>query len=108
MASSTQEYQRSSLLIDPHDRERVLEAFRRWGYLQAQLDPLGHYLAPQMVPELDVQGDFANEARRYYCGTIAAEFMHIPDAARRDWIHERLEGEPAAVDQEQMLTLLDK
>src|SRR5436305_12922307 len=108
MASTTQEYQRSSLLIDPQYRERVFETFRRWGYLQAQLDPLGQYLAPQMVPELDVQGDFANEARRYYCGTIAAEFMHIQDAARREWIQERLEGEPAPVDQKHILELLTK
>ncbi|PYY00138.1 MAG: 2-oxoglutarate dehydrogenase E1 component, partial [Acidobacteria bacterium] len=108
MASTTQEYQRSSLLIDPQDRERVFETFRRWGYLQAQLDPLGQYFAPQMVPELDVQGDFADEARRYYCGTIAAEFMHIPDVARREWIQERLESEPAPVDQKHILELLTK
>src|SRR5436853_1578411 len=108
MASTTQEYQRTPVLIDPNDRERVFEAFRRWGYLQSQLDPLGQYLAPQMVPELDVQGDFANEARRYYCGTIAAEFMHIQDAARREWIQERLEGEPAPVDQKHILELLTK
>jgi len=108
MASSTQEYQRSSLLIDQHDRERVFEAFRRWGYLQAQLDPLGQYLAPQAVPDLDIQGDFANEARRFYCGTIAAEFMHIPDPARREWIQERLESEPEPVDQKHILELLTK
>ena len=108
MASSTQEYQRSSLLIDPHDRERVFEAFRRWGYLQAQLDPLGQYLAPQAIPELDIQGDFANEARRFYCGTIAAEFMHIPDAARREWIQERLESEAEPIDQKHVLELLTK
>ena len=108
MASTTQEYQRSALLIDPHDRERVFEAFRRWGYLQAQLDPLGQYLAPQAVPELDIQGDFADEARRYYCGSLAAEFMHIQDATRREWIQQRLETEPAPVDQKHILELLTK
>src|SRR5438477_4042406 len=108
MASTTQEYPRGSFLIDPHDRERVFEAFRRWGYLQAHLDPLGQYLAPQMVPELDIQGDFADEARRYYCGTIATEFMHIPEAARREWIQQRLETEASAVDQKHVLELLTK
>src|SRR5690349_5278443 len=108
MASTTQEIPRSSFLIDPQDRERVFEAFRRWGYLQAQLDPLGQYLAPQAVPELDVRGDFADEARRYYCGTIAAEFMHIPDAARREWIQERLERQPAPMDKKYVLELLTK
>jgi 2-oxoglutarate dehydrogenase E1 component len=108
MASTTQEYPRGSFLIDPHDRERVFEAFRRWGYLQARLDPLGQYLAPQMVPELDVQGDFAEEARRYYCGSIAAEFMHIPDPARREWIQQRLESDPPAMNQKHVLELLTK
>src|SRR5690349_10426750 len=108
MASTTQEYSRSSLLIDPHDRERVFEVFRRWGYMQAQLDPLGQYLAPQHVPELDIQGDFSEEARRCYCGTIGAEFMHIPDATRRQWIEERLESEAPAVDQQHILQLLTR
>jgi 2-oxoglutarate dehydrogenase E1 component len=108
MASTTQEYPRGSFLIDPHDRERVFEAFRRWGYLQARLDPLGQYLAPQMVPGLDVQGDFAEEACRYYCGSIAAEFMHIPDPARREWIQQRLESDPPAVNQQHVLELLTK
>lgn len=108
MASSTQEYQRSPFLIDPQDRERVFDVFRRWGYLQAQLDPLGQYLAPESVPELDIDGDYAAEARRYYCGTIASEFMHIPDTAKRQWIQQRLEGEAPAVDQKRTLELLTK
>ena len=108
MASSTQEIPRSSFLIDPHDRERVFEAFRRWGYLQAKLDPLGQYLQPQAVPELDIQGDFADEARRCYCSTIGAEFMHITQPARREWIQERLEADPPAVDQKHILELLTK
>ena len=108
MASTTQEIPRSSFLIDPHDRERVFESFRRWGYLQAKLDPLGQYLQPQSVPELDIQGDFAAEARRCYSGTIGAEFMHIPDPARREWIEERLEAKAPAVDQKHILELLTK
>ena len=27
-------------------REQTFDAFRRWGYLQAQLDPLDQYLSP--------------------------------------------------------------
>ena len=108
MASGTQEFQRSPLLVDPRDREAVFDAFRRWGYLQAQLDPLGQYLTPLRVPELDIDGDYAAEARRYYCGTIATEFMHIPDAAKREWIQQRLEGEAPAVDQKHTLELLTK
>jgi hypothetical protein len=27
----------------PEDRERIFELFRRWGYLEANLDPLGFF-----------------------------------------------------------------
>ncbi len=67
-------------------REQIFDAFRRWGYLQAQLDPLGQYLLPVETPELDFSGPDADEARRYYCSTVGAEFMHIPSAERRNWI----------------------
>ena len=89
-------------------REQVFDAFRRWGYLQAQLDPLGQYLLAEPIPDLDFDGDDAEEARSYYCGTIAAEFMHIPDRERREWIAERLEGPAPATDQKRILDLLIK
>jgi 2-oxoglutarate dehydrogenase E1 component len=41
-----------------------------------------------------------------YSGTIGAEFMHLPEANRRQWIAERLEGEPAAVNEEKVLERL--
>ena len=50
-------------------QERVWDAFRRWGYLQANLDPLGD-MAPVPMPELEVSGADAEAARRVYCGTI--------------------------------------
>src|SRR4051812_22689728 len=108
MASTTQEYRTGTLLVDPHDRERVFDLFRRWGYLQARLDPLDQYLSPQPLSELDIQGDIADEARRYYCSTIAAEFMHIPESEKREWIQQRLESEPPALRQKQILELLTK
>jgi 2-oxoglutarate dehydrogenase E1 component len=72
---------------------RVLDAFRRWGHLEAELDPLGR-LPPARHPELAEAGDGAEaaEARRSYCGSLAVEFMHIPDPARRSWIAERMEA----------------
>src|SRR3984885_15844537 len=87
------------------ERERVFDAFRRWGYLEAALDPLG-FLRPVPHSDLPVDGEFAQEARRVYCGTVGVEFMHIPDPARRRWIQERLEGPQAAVDQQRALELL--
>ena len=91
---------------DP-ERERIFDAFRRWGYLQSDLDPLGLQLRPVALPELDEQrGATADEARRYYCGPIGAEFMHLPDAEQRRWIQERLEGEAPASDQQRVLDRL--
>jgi 2-oxoglutarate dehydrogenase E1 component len=97
----------STAVLDPTngERERVFDAYRRWGYLEADLDPLG-LLRPVPHSELPVDSEFAQEARRVYCGTIGAEFMHITDPARRRWIQDRLEGPQTAVDQQRALDLL--
>jgi 2-oxoglutarate dehydrogenase E1 component len=73
-------------------QERVWDPFRRWGYLQANLDPLGD-MAPVAMPELEVSGPEADAARQFYCGTIGVEFMHIPEREKRQWIQERIEAE---------------
>src|SRR5206468_8773954 len=31
------------------------------------------------------------DLRNIYCGTLACEFMHIPDSAERIWVQERVE-----------------
>ena len=80
------------------ERVSIFDAFRRWGYLQAQLDPLDQYLSPVRVPELDLTGPDADDARRIYASTIGVEFMHIPFADRRDWLAERLESGPPSLD----------
>jgi 2-oxoglutarate dehydrogenase E1 component len=87
-------------------RDQVFDAFRRWGYLQANLDPLGQYLLPAPVPELNFDGEAAEEAKGYYCGSVGVEFMHLPDAARREWIQERMEQSTPALDQRQILERL--
>ncbi|HXZ29057.1 MAG TPA: thiamine pyrophosphate-dependent enzyme, partial [Terriglobales bacterium] len=79
----------------PAAREQVFDLFRRWGYLEAALDPLGQ-MPPQPHPELRLSGPAADQARRIYCGAIGAEFQHIPDPARRRWIEERMEVAGAA------------
>ncbi|HXN20799.1 MAG TPA: 2-oxoglutarate dehydrogenase E1 component [Candidatus Binatus sp.] len=87
------------------NQERVWDAFRRWGYLQADLDPLGD-LKPVAMPELDVSGPDAEAARRFYCATIGVEFMHIPDREKRQWIQERMEQEAPEVDRQRILEWL--
>jgi len=108
MASRTKTGTQSSaaVLDTPNgERERVFDAFRHWGYLEADLDPLG-FLRPAPHVDLRIDNEFAHEARRIYCGTIGVEFMHISDPARRRWIQEHMEGPPPAIDQEKALDLL--
>ena len=83
----------------------TLDRYRRWGFLQAHLDPLG-FLQPLSVSELGTDGQAAVEARRWYCGTLGAEFMHIPDPFRREWLQARIERPPAAYDRAQILDRL--
>jgi 2-oxoglutarate dehydrogenase E1 component len=86
-------------------RDQVFDAFRRWGYLEANLDPLGQ-MPPQPHPDLRLTGPDADRARRIYCGPIGAEFQHIPDPARRRWIAERMEAAPPQVDPQRILERL--
>jgi 2-oxoglutarate dehydrogenase E1 component len=74
------------------DREGVLDAFRRWGYLQARIDPFGR-ITHQAVEGLPANGELAEIGEACYCGSIGAEFMHIADARLRRWIQERMEGD---------------
>jgi 2-oxoglutarate dehydrogenase E1 component len=94
-------------VVENQERETIFDIFRRWGYLQSSLDPLGQYLPPEPFPVPSVpEGDFAAEARRYYCGTLAAEFMHIPNPEQRQWIQEQLEQPTPKPDQKFVLTQL--
>ncbi len=86
-------------------REAIFDAFRRWGYLESKLDPLGNYEFPA-VPELGLTGKDADEARAFYCGTIGTEFMHIPDQAKRAWVAQRMESDPPQFDQARILDRL--
>src|SRR5579875_606400 len=88
-------------------REQVFDHYRRWGYLEAQLDPLQQYLAPAPVEEGIADGPGAEQARRYYCGTVGVEFMHIPCRERRRWLQQRLEREPEKAAPEVQQRILD-
>ncbi|MFY9978684.1 MAG: 2-oxoglutarate dehydrogenase E1 component, partial [Candidatus Sulfotelmatobacter sp.] len=58
------------------ERERVFSAFRQWGYLEGDLDPLG-FLRPRPLPELQIDNQYAREARAIYSSTIGVEINHI-------------------------------
>jgi 2-oxoglutarate dehydrogenase E1 component len=91
---------------NPTAREATFDVFRRWGYLQASLDPLGQFLPPEPFPTPVPDSPDAEEARRYYSSTIGAEFMHIPSPEKRAWIQQRLESPTTAPDTARILTNL--
>ena len=99
----------SPLPDDWHDP--LAQAFRRWGHLQASIDPLGRLdrsVHPD-VAELSERApvDARQRLESIYAGSIGAEFMHISDRERAVWLARRLEGEgTAAIDRERMLTRL--
>lgn len=95
----------NSATFSNQERERIFDVFRQWGYLQADLDPLG-FLHQETRAELQIDGEVAEEARRIYCGTVGVEFSHISDLRQRLWIQERMEGTPEAVDQGRVLDQL--
>jgi 2-oxoglutarate dehydrogenase E1 component len=86
-------------------RERVFDVFRRWGYYEATLDPLGVF-QPQKLADLELRDEAAEQARRIYCGNIGAEFMHLPQPERRRWIAERIESPDLEVNRERILERL--
>ncbi len=87
---------------DKAARERVWDAFRRWGFLQAHLDPLDG-MERVALPELELTGADAEAAQKIYCGSIGAEFMHISDRARREWVQARMEAEAPRADRARIL-----
>ena len=78
-------------VIENYERERMFNLFRQFGYLEAELNPLG-LLPPQPHPDLAIDNEWAREARRIYCGSVGVEFMHIADPERRRWIQQQIEG----------------
>src|SRR5438477_7901074 len=91
--------------VAPSDRERIFEAFRRWGYLEASLDPLG-FLEPLKSPDLNFSGADADAARAIYSATIGADFMHLLQPERRRWIAERMDSRGPETDRDVILTRL--
>src|SRR5467141_1614434 len=88
------------------ERERIFDAFRRWGYLEATLDPLGMFEPLKQADLKELTGEAAEEGRRIYCGTVGADFMHLQEPERRRWIADRLEAPAGEVDQQKILERL--
>ncbi len=95
---------------------KMINAYRMFGHLHADIDPL-KMREELLVPELMLsyyhltQNDLntvfevsslpgerkrplkeiLEDLKKIYCGTIASEFMHIPDSAERIWVQEHVE-----------------
>jgi len=93
MEARVMENQSRSLAIG----DGIADAFRRWGYLGADLDPFGRLL-PEPHPATAFEGPEADRFRRIYSGPIGVEFMHIPDPKRCRWIQEQMERDQEPVD----------
>ncbi|WP_448605700.1 2-oxoglutarate dehydrogenase E1 component [Neorickettsia risticii] len=86
------------------------DAYRRFGYLAADLDLLGlvkPIVRPELNPEFhglsDVSCSLSSgftveqivcEMHAVYCGHIGVQFMHLSDNNEVTWLKERLEGRP--------------
>jgi 2-oxoglutarate dehydrogenase E1 component len=96
---------------------RLVDAYRLLGHLQAAIDPLNlrqkalvpelmlsyyhlsekdlnSYFEADFLPGEDKQTlkDIITTLETMYCGTIASEFMHIPDSPERVWVQQRVEA----------------
>lgn len=92
------------------DERVVRDAYRRYGHLEAKLDPLR--MAPtveafelrqaiaselQALREAGREGGVVEPLRAVYCSHVGAEFEHVDAAEQREWIARELEshGPPA-------------
>src|ERR1700732_949986 len=87
------------------ERERVFSAYRQWGYLEGDLDPLG-FLPPRPTPELRIESEYTREARAIYSSTIGVEINHIYAPERRRWIYEQMESDPPQEDHQRLWDLV--
>lgn len=88
----------------------LADAFRRWGYLQANVDSLDRY---DPIEHADISDAAAGASdadlqqwHDTYCGPIGVEFMHIVEPERRQWVADWMEHVPFAPAREAILTQL--
>ena len=90
--------------------EAMAEAYRRWGWLAADLDPLS--LTPRLQPVHLTPGDYgflpedAQHLRQSYCGKIGWEIGHIQNTERRDWLARQAEAEAEPIKIQQSIDLI--
>ena len=112
--------------------QQLIAAYRTWGHLMADTDPLVY--RQRTHPDLDVQthgltlwdldrefatGGFGGKAflplrkilgllRDTYCRSTGIEYMHISEPQERQWFQENLEKKYEKVDRDEQLRILRK
>jgi len=85
----------------------LAEAFRRWGYLAADLDPLGR-LVPFEHPDLRDAVASADQSdverwRAIYTRCLGIEYMHMIERDRVEWVREAVERGMPEIDERWVL-----
>jgi len=85
----------------------LADAFRRWGYLAANLDPLER-IVPFTHPDLEEEiaaadADAVDRWKSVYSASMGIEFMHMVDRERVDWVRETVERGMPEVDERWIL-----
>ena len=112
----------------------LINAYRQWGHLMADVDPLEYQQRTFSELELGAHGltlwdldrefpvgafggherdimtlrDILKQLRLAYCGHVGLEYMHIQDREQRQWIQDRFERPWVRWDREEHLRILDK
>ncbi|HEY3131381.1 MAG TPA: 2-oxoglutarate dehydrogenase E1 component [Acidobacteriota bacterium] len=95
----------------------LIDAYRKWGHLSANIDPLG--MNQETHPELELENlgfsdheldatfpavpfidrapvtlrEVRDALREIYCGTIGIEYMDLQDPTIEHWFQSRIEGQ---------------
>ncbi|MFN7710172.1 MAG: 2-oxoglutarate dehydrogenase E1 component [Holosporales bacterium] len=118
-------------ILDSIRAMMLIRVYRVRGHLNAKLDPLGleqrgphpeldpaHYgfSAQDMDRPIFIGGALGREKaslreilahlQQTYCGTATVEFMHIQDAAQKDWIQKKFENENRSLTPEERIETL--
>ena len=112
----------------------LINSYRAWGHLIADIDPLEYRQRTHSDLELSAHGltlwdldrefpvgafggheketmklrDILWQLRQAYCGHVGIEYMHIQDREQREWIQERFERPWVKWAREEHLRILDK
>ncbi len=113
---------------------QLINAYRSWGHLMADIDPLEYQQRSHPELELEAHGlsiwdlerefpvgvfggheketmrlkDVLAQLRTAYCGHVGVEYMHIADTEKRRWLESYFESPIVRWGREEHLRILDK